>query len=1114
MNIKLMTVLLAGTLAGVPAQARLSLAEARALGRTTDPMIRQTPRQNSLPVITPGISMMPTEMTLSPSLPAACSPKAPAKRLSAKGSAIYGYLGYADEYRFVPAMCVLDGHAFTRTWEDPRYLSDEAIMTAGWLKGDRIYGVSTISFMGQTLASFNVECDLTSGQTVLFQELPDGTPTFSIAAYDKSDETLYGIWYHDSKYFFSKAPVDSPNSLTEICEAPERLHLISMAYRDDDKSIYGVNMAGEFVKVGHDGSATVLKQFVVPKEIAGYYTGLVYVPADREFIWNVNYSDYTASLFSIDAETYDLTEIDPCPSSEQYIFMSCLDGAYDGQAPCRPQAGSIDFPKGALSGSVSFVLPSELQDGSPLTGDIAYTITFDSEDYTSGTGRPGETVKADFSGITQGYHTFGIKASASGHEAPMQLVSAYLGQDIPLAPTDVQLTKEGLVSWKAVTEGVNGGYVDVAGMRYHVMLDGDEVAETGDTSVTIDLPVDQPLAAYSVTVTAEYDNLWSMETESNFVVAGTALEMPVSLTPTREQMMLFTTCEENGSGNIWRYDSGDVSMKMILNGKEADAWLFTPLIHIPSSDCYYTLTFDASSMRESDGDDLLAVYIGKTDEPDVMTIVGETFTPKAPGYESYERLIKVDEPGDYVIAFRATSPADAYGVAVKNILLEDGGVTPDSPARPTGLSATPAARGELKARVDFTFPSTDVAGNPLPSDARLRAIVAGTNKVVANGRPGESAYANVNTVQGDNRLSVTVSLDDKNSPVAYVNAYTGVVLPESVSAVAYMQGDDMMSISLMWAPVTKGVNGGYVDASDITYTVFLYEETPYSSTWIPVAEGVTGNTYTYDLPADAPQGMVRLGICAVNAAGRSENMAIASAVAGKTWDLPMKDNFAEAGDDGAAYFPYINYRPDASYNSSFIFVTPEDLGSEFNEETGFYFAAGGSNGSKARLGLPVFNTKDGRAQIEFTALCGGGFAPLSLYVDCGSYNGPQYLGTMPEEGGLQTRTFLLPESSSRQGWVQIFVDGTIENSDMLAFRGYEVSYATGVETPADSRIAVKGAKGSVEVSGAAGECVSVFALDGTVAARVEKASDYESFRLPAGIYLVKAGSKAVKAVVF
>ena len=78
MNIKLMTVILAGTLAGVPAQARLSLAEARALGRTTDPMIRQTPRQNSLPVITPGISMMPTEMTLSPSLPAAFSPKAPA----------------------------------------------------------------------------------------------------------------------------------------------------------------------------------------------------------------------------------------------------------------------------------------------------------------------------------------------------------------------------------------------------------------------------------------------------------------------------------------------------------------------------------------------------------------------------------------------------------------------------------------------------------------------------------------------------------------------------------------------------------------------------------------------------------------------------------------------------------------------------------------------------------------------------------------------------------------------------------------------------------------------------------------------------------------------------
>ena len=125
MNRYLLTVLTVASIAAVPAHARLSLEQAQELGLATDPMIRFNAGQRALPVITPGVKYSPVENT-----------RAEIARLSEKGSAVYGYLGYADAYRFVPSMCQLDGHAFATVWNDVRYVSDDAIMSAGWIKGD------------------------------------------------------------------------------------------------------------------------------------------------------------------------------------------------------------------------------------------------------------------------------------------------------------------------------------------------------------------------------------------------------------------------------------------------------------------------------------------------------------------------------------------------------------------------------------------------------------------------------------------------------------------------------------------------------------------------------------------------------------------------------------------------------------------------------------------------------------------------------------------------------------------------------------------------------------------------------------------------------------------
>lgn len=1095
--------LAAGTLAGFQAEARLTVAEARAMGLKDDGRVRRAPSPAELPVLTGETGRM--------RLPASDTPGG-LRRLSAKGSAVYGYLGYADRYRFVPSMTELDGHVFSPIWDDPRYISDEAIFSTGWLVGDKVCGVANYSFMGMNLATYNVVCDLRSGRTIEMAELPAGTPVFTLATYAKDDATLYGVLTRDSKYYFAKAPVDAPNDIAVVCELPQELQLISMAYRDDEKTIYGVNTDGDLLKVGRDGSYQKVAHLSTPKQIAAYNTGLIYVPADKEFIWNVNYSDYTAAVYSIDAATYEMTLIDECPENEQYMFFVSPDGAYDPSAPCRPAVGEISFPSGALDGTVSFRLPSELQDGTPLSGECTYVVTFDNADYESGKAQAGATVTARFSGLEQGFHTFGIRVSAGGSESPLQLVSAYIGQDIPLAPTDVTLT-EALLSWSPVTEGINGGYVDVGSMKYHVFFEGEEVGETTSTSYTPDLPADRPVSAMTMSVVAEYDNIWSAEAESNYIVVGQPLEMPVSIVPTRPQIMVCTGVDANDSDNGWSYDSGDSSFKILINDKAADAWIFMPLIEFESSDCFYTLAFDSRSLLSTVEDEQLGVYIGKTDKPEAMTLLGDTFSPSGRGYETYERLVKVDEPGAYIIGFRYTSPAGKYGVGVRNVTLTDDGVTPDSPARATDISATPGASGELKARVDFTFPTTDVMGNPLPADTRLRAVVKGAGTSVANGLPGDQAFSTVTTEQGDNRISIVISIDGHNSPAGYVDVYTGVVRPAGIPAMGYMPLDDMMGVMLAWNKVTKGTDGGYVDPDDITYTVLRYDETGYTSTWTPVAEGLTDTKFTYALEAGAPQQLLRLGVCAANAAGRSEEVSVVNVVAGTPYSLPMEDNFAMAGDEGAKYEPYINYRVNDSYTSSFIFVTPEELGSEFADEEGFYFAASGQSGAKARLGLPCFSTVGGGAEFTLTALCGNGFSPLSVWADCLSFDAPQQIGTMPSEGGLVTKTFTLPSEASNMGWVQIFIDGTINDTDMLAMRGYSVSAIDGVAMERLDGVTVRGGEGLVEVRGAEGGRLEIFNAAGLRMALRENAGVSETIALPAGIYMVRVSDRVFKTVV-
>lgn len=49
---------------------------------------------------------------------------------------------------------------------------------------------------------------------------------------------------------------------------------------------------------------------------------------------------------------------------------------------------ALDFARGALSGTMTFVMPEKKLNGDPLPASVAYTVTLDGETYATGDAAP------------------------------------------------------------------------------------------------------------------------------------------------------------------------------------------------------------------------------------------------------------------------------------------------------------------------------------------------------------------------------------------------------------------------------------------------------------------------------------------------------------------------------------------------------------------------------------------------------------------------------------------------------------------------------------------------------------------------------------------------------
>ena len=1055
------------------------------------------------------------------------------------GAILYGWSSYSTVDPV--GLYKVGSNGITQEWVDQYFMSNDVDLYNGIIVDGKLYGnVFRLTPEGSIRAQNWLTYDAESGELLSATDcdLVNDAPTFHRMTYNPNDGYIYGVGYIYSTggaMQFFKTTIDNPQQ-AEVIKSLEDFYetFNTMCYNAKENLICGFDLYGDFIKMNLNGE--IVSTYYPDNIPWGYYnypSGMVYSEEDDAYYWEaVGYDGSFLCMLQVTGETeYDVenTVLYQLPNDNQLLFFATA--TPNLLAPQKAVMTEFAFLDGQTSGYIEYTIPSYLQDGvTPIAADntLIAVASVDGIAQPDVIVTPGQTMRVDYSSLSEGNHIFKLMLSYNGQTSTTSCYK-YVGYDTPKAPENVTLSNELTVSWDPVTEGVNGGFVD-SDVEYNIYLNGEFVDKTNETSYQITIPDNSPMASYVAEVSAVNHGHESAKTASEAVVAGEPYLLPFTVVPTASQALVCTIIDANGDDNTWMYDDENNLFAIGYAWGAHDDMLLMPAFRIEDADQYYQVFFDAAYASRNYKNEKIDIYVGKTTNKNEMTLIEQGFTPQAlyPEFATGSVYFKVDEPGVYYLGFNCVSN-DQMGCALKNITVTGNNIYPQSPANLSDLEVEAGQNGELVAYVTFTLPTEDMEGNVLDPSTEITVTVSGEYTASVTGFPGESKTVQVNTVQGDNKLAVTPSIGEYNGLTEYVNVYTGVVIPETPQNVTKEVAPDMLSVTFNWDPVTTGVDGGYVNPEEITYDVYILKYYSDYADWVKLANTGTATSYEYVLPEDEMRLANRtFAIAAVNAAGASAKQQI-KAWLGPGVTIPWEESQFTTGDFEYSWYVtgkvngennpnYSGYAlTDAEWLSWDYGITlPDYLNDNPNPYLAISFRANHEN--KFGVSTPELSTKNvDKAYIEFT-LASGEILPetriTATYYGCEE---PVEIATIPAGSGdaWDIYTFDLPAELMGRDWIRIIFDCTFDNNDqyfVLNSFAVRTGSMSSVET-IELKTGITGGIGTINITGNVGNDLIICNINGQVVLNKKVASDYETFNIDKGIYIVKCGSTACKVMV-
>ncbi len=983
----------------------------------------------------------------------------PAK-VNPSGSRIQGWR-ISDELSTIPSGWYelnLDGSEnFLWDYHDPDWVDDgwseepPFPFNSGFYRDDRVVGFHSEMIMYWLLwgyGSFTLD-----GEILDYHEFGNDFDvtefsTYVISCvYDEEEAKAYAYTLNAdaSGYMLQSIDLDSWTFTPIVNDVPIDNVCIGLAYNPDDRKVYGYTPDARFVTLdGVSGELSTVARLDFP--VITSLCGMTYSPLDKAFAF------VFAGDYHVDAALYLLkpdgriSHLADLPEALQYNILVTPDKVVDAMTPLTPEVLALNFPEGALDGSVSVKMPVATFGGQDLAGDISLLTYIDGTLYSETPATPGETAEVTVGGVEEGIRTFSFSVKSGELESARVEQKMYVGFDTPLAPVDITLT-EGTLSWSPVTEGENAGYIDTETLTYNVYLNGEKIndAPVTDCSYTFTMP-DEVYQKYVAQVEADNHGHLSQRGFSNDIKAGHSFPLPFQMAPTIVEGELLEVFSQRSGWYCWRVSSVSENPYMICSTFSYDEgleeWAILPAVSVGASDSLLEISFEVMAQEgmSSVVDENLSLALGSERSPEAMTVV-KTWNG-INNTEDWQTVTAwcLPSAGDTYFGFLTVPHENGGDLMVRNIRISMSDRPAMTPAEVTELSATALPQGQLKAKVDFRMPEVSAAGLSLEGQTLTATVTTPAGSASVSGVAGSLQSVEVATVQGFNDITV-IAANENDGLENSVSIFTGLDVPAPLAEIRQSHSEDYKSLHLEWDAPTAGYNGGYVDPAGVTYSLYFYDEENYE--WKFAEE--LGAATQYDFVPEAVDGLAVAGgaILSSNDQGNSGIVLTFEGAVGTPYSLPMIEDFNNEETYGPLYGPCALERPDESYTAEWGFIqqtypywvslpTPYGAGA---------FCAFGENGQKSRMTLPVFSTVGVEgAAIEIPVWCGPDAAAIDVYAEAYGME-PELIGSFsdPSESAWRKRRFHLPEKFLGRQWVAIKIDAVFnEGNTVAAFADYRI----------------------------------------------------------------------------
>lgn len=699
-------------------------------------------------------------------------------------------------------------------------------------------------------------------------------------AVDPTSGMVYAITYNSNGDGFQLATIEYSETAAVTTAIGEFNYNVNSIAFDSTGQLYAIVYNGEtvgesfvvtesfLVKINKTNPADytlVGETGVAPKYLSD---SAIDTKTNRMF-WAV--SDDTAGYMAeIDLTTGAATRILDFPLNEEVVGLVIPAPAAEEGAPAKVTDLAANFADGSMSGTIDFVAPTTLYDGSNGIGELSYTVLCDGESVATGTTAFGATVNAAVTVAESGMHTFVVYCSNAAGDGPKAQIKAFVGKGVPAATTVSAYYADGVanVSWIPVTESADGGYVNPAEVTYTVTRypEGVVVAD-GITEASFSEPLAEPesIVSYTYGVKATYSGATSAEAMSNAIVLGSIVPPYTQDFSNSNALDAFTIIDANNDGKTWMVYNGEA--RMAYNSSlDMDDWLITPPMKLEAGKAY-KVSFKAHANSSTFPERIEVKWGDSNTAAGMANVLVEPTVLSSGTAEEFVCFITPQANGTYYVGFHGISDADMFYLYIDDIEIA-AGVAATAPAAPTNLVVTPGANGAKTAAISFNAPAVDFAGNALASLEKVE-LYRGEELIHTFDAPAvgaELTYTDNLPADGDYTYSVAGYNADGKGESTSATVYVGVDFPAAVSEATLTEdAANPGKVTVTWAAVDKDVNGQAIAADAVKYDLYIYD----GNSRVLVAGDLTTTSYSYEAVTEG-QSFLQYAVFAKTARGEGD----------------------------------------------------------------------------------------------------------------------------------------------------------------------------------------------------------------------------------------------------